>query len=190
MALARTQREPERPPVPGVGKETIKKKKHLEGGWSQRRLEPGTKLIRTFIPSFGSTRRLVNILRGHYKCLYFITCYTMISTTSTFPFPWYPQKYTFWRKRVPTRSYILWHCHHLAQANPPCCMKGRRQCYLTAPSWLCTTLWFKKGGGRGRETEKLQERWRNKQNETTKWNFGTGVTNWGQVLSSVPPVPV
>lgn len=161
-------------------KRNHKKKPHLEGGWSQRRLDPGTKLTRTFIPSFGSTRRLVNILCGHYKCLYFITCYTMISTTSTFPFPWYPQKYTFWRKRVPTRSYILWHCHHLAQANPPCCMQGRRQCYLTAPSWLCTTLWFKKGGvgGEGNwETSRKME-------EQTKWNNKMKLWYWGDQLGT------
>ena len=89
-----------------------RRKKHLEAGWSQGRLEPGTKLKSMFNSSFGSRRCLVNILFGHYKCLYFIACYTVISTTSTFQFPWYLQKYTFWRKRVPMRSYRLRHCHH------------------------------------------------------------------------------
>lgn len=178
MAFARVQGEPERPLVPGVEKEKVKK--HLEAGWSQGRLESGAKLNCMFHPSFGSRRCLVNVLYGHYKCLYFVACYTVISTTSTFQFPWYLQKCTFWRKRAPVRCCRLWHCHHLARGSPLCSTKGRRYCYRTAPSWLHTALCFKTVWKNN--PEKLQGRPGNKLNE---------IVPLGQrVLSSVSPVQV
>lgn len=152
-------------------------RKHLETGWSQGRLESGTKLKSMFNPSFSSRRRLANILYGHYKCLYFTTCYTAASTTSTFLFPWYLEKHSFWRIRVPLRS-CLRRCHHLAQGSPLCSMKRRNSslvaAYLPAFQNRAKKLW-----------ETPRKTW-----EQIRLNHASWETTWQHMLSSVSPVQV
>lgn len=157
MTFARVKGEPERPPAPEVEKENIKRK--LKADWSQGRLKSGTKSV--FNPSFGSKQCPVNILYGHYKCLYFIACYIAVRTASALQFPWYLQKDTFWRKRLPLRSYRLQHRQHLTHGSPRCGTKGGKQYHRVAPSRLPTALCFKTAWKNSKKLQDLGTNYKN-----------------------------